>query len=140
MKGRCLQVNASIIRGIDVQGRLAWAGIALITLVGLIHLIEAPEHFEEATYPGLLFLANFVGAAAAAVGIYRGRGSGWGLGFLIAGSAFAGYVISRTTGLPGMPVEEWLEPLGIFSLLIEGLFVGLYLRISARRRTPVGSR
>jgi hypothetical protein len=37
-----------------------------------------------------------------------------------------GYVISRTVGLPGLPaVEEWLEPLGLLSLLVEGLFVGL---------------
>jgi len=71
-------MNTSTIRGTDVQSRLAWAGIVLIALVGLIHLIEAPEYFEEATYLGLLFLANLVGAAAAAVGIYRRRGWAWG--------------------------------------------------------------
>jgi hypothetical protein len=41
-----------------------------------------------------------------------------------------GYVISRTTGLPGLPAEEWLEPLGILSLLIEGLFLGLYVTVT----------
>jgi len=36
--------------------------------------------------------------------------------------------ISRTVGLPGLPVEEeWLEPLGLLSLLVESLFVGLCL-------------
>ena len=62
-----------------------------------------------------------------------------GLGVLVAGGAFVGDVISRTIGLPGVPVEEWLEPLGTFSLLVEGLFVGLYLAVYARRRPPVGS-
>ena len=44
-----------------------------------------------------------------------------------------GYVISRTVGLPGLPVEEeWLEPLGLLSLLVEALFIGLYLTIFVR--------
>jgi hypothetical protein len=42
-------------------------------------------------------------------------------------------VISRTVGLPGLPVETgWLEPLGVLSLVVEGLFVGVYLAILAR--------
>ena len=41
--------------------------------------------------------------------------------------------ISRTVGLPGLPVEEeWLEPLGLLSLLVEALFVGLYLAVLVR--------
>jgi hypothetical protein len=39
-----------------------WAGILLIVALGLIHLLEAPEELEEATYLGLLFLANVGGA------------------------------------------------------------------------------
>lgn len=99
----------------------------------LIHLIDSPEDLEEGSYLGFLFLANFLGALAAAVGIYRGKRWGWALGFLVAGGAFAGYVISRTLGLPGLPVEtEWLEPLGVLSLIVEGMFVGLCLAILAR--------
>jgi hypothetical protein len=112
-------------------GKLAWAGASLIAAVGLIHLLEAPEELEEATYLGLLFLANFGGAVVAAIGIYRGQKWGWGLGALLAGGAFVGYVISRTLGLPGMPVEEWLVPLGVISMLIEVLFMGLGLAIFA---------
>lgn len=113
-------------------GKLAWAGTSLIAVVGLIHLLEAPEGLEEVTYMGLLFLANFGGAVAAAIGIYRNYRWGWSLGALVAGGAFAGYVISRTIGLPGMPIEEWLEPLGVLSLLVEGLFIGLCLTIFVR--------
>jgi hypothetical protein len=50
------------------------------------------------------------------------------MGVLVPVGAFVGYVISRTVGLPGLPVEEeWLEPLGLLSLLVESLFVGLCL-------------
>jgi hypothetical protein len=39
-----------------------WAGILLIVALGLTtYLLEAPEELGEATYLGLLFLANFGG-------------------------------------------------------------------------------
>jgi uncharacterized membrane protein YfcA len=128
------------IRGTTGAGRLVGAGISLIVIVGLIHLINAPEDLAAGSYTGLLYLANFFGALAAAVGIYRGKRWGWALGFMVAAGAFAGYVISRTVGLPGLPVEtEWLEPLGVLSLMVEAMFVGLYLAIFARP-TPVPKR
>jgi hypothetical protein len=122
-----------------VPDRLLGAGISLILVVGLIHLIDSPEDLEEGSYQGFLFLANFLGALAAAVGIYRGNRWGWGLGCLVAGGAFAGYMLSRTMGLPGLPVEtEWLEPLGVLSLIVEAVFVGLCLAILARPKKEIG--
>jgi uncharacterized membrane protein YfcA len=127
------------IRGTTVSDRLVGAGISVIVIVGLIHLIGAPEELEEAPYQGLLFLANFFGALTAAIGIYRGRSWGWSLGTLVSVGAFIGYVISRTIGLPGLPVEEeWLEPLGLLSLLIEALFMGLCLALFVRPRRRQG--
>jgi uncharacterized membrane protein YfcA len=121
------------VRGTTVSDRLVGAGISLIIIVGLIHLIGAPEDLEEAPYQGVLFLANFFGALTAAIGIYRGRSWGWSLGALVAGGALVAYVVSRTIGLPGLPVEEeWLEPLGLLSLLVEALFVGLCVTVFAR--------
>ena len=38
------------------------AGILLILAAGLIHLAAAPDHYEEATYIGVLFSANLLGA------------------------------------------------------------------------------
>lgn len=114
-------------RRIISPGKQVWTGILLIAALGLIHLLEAPEELEEATYLGLLFLANFSGAVVAAIGIYRNDRWGWLLGVVLAGGAFVGYVVSCTVGLPGLEVEEWLQPLGILSLLVEVLFIGLYL-------------
>jgi uncharacterized membrane protein YfcA len=115
------------------------AGISLIVIVGLIHLINSPEDLEEGSYTGLLYLANFFGALTAAIGIYRGRSWGWSLGALVSVGAFAGYVISRTIGLPGLAVEEeWLEPLGLLSMVVEALFVGLYLTVFVRPKGGSG--
>lgn len=128
-------MSSATIRGAIAPDKAVGAAISLILVVGLIHLIDAPEDLEEAPYQGYLFLANFVGALVAAFGIGRGRRWGWGLGALIAVGAFVGYVISRTVGLPGLPVEEeWLEPLGLLSLVVESLFIGLCLAIFARPR------
>jgi hypothetical protein len=119
------------IRDTTVSDTLVGAGISSIVIVGLIHLINSPEDLVAGSYTGLLYLANFVGAITAAISIYRGRSWGWSLEALVAGGAFVAYVISRTVGLPGLPVEEeWLEPLGLLSLMVEALFVGLYVMVS----------
>src|SRR5437588_2162858 len=103
------------------------AAIALILVTGAIHFIDAPGSFGDATYKGLLFVANGIAAIVAAIGIYRGENSwGWGLGVLVAGGALVGYLISRTVGLPGLAPDVWLEPLGILSLLVEVSFVALF--------------
>ncbi len=118
---------------------LKWFAIAAIVATGLIHLEEARDAFGDATYKGLLFVANGVGALVAAIGVHREqRAWGWLLGLLVAGGAFIGYVLSRTVGLPGLPPEPdaWLEPMGVASLVVEGLFILLFL--SARRR-PSGA-
>lgn len=107
---------------------LALTGAALIVLVGVIHLVDAPDSFGEAAYKGALFAANGVAAAVAAVGVLRGSRWGWHLGVLVSAGAFLGYVVSRTLGLPGLPPDEWMEPLGVASLIAEALFVAVYLR------------
>jgi len=83
------------------RNTVVWMGILLIAALGLIHLLEAPEELEEATYLGLLFLANFGGAVVAAIGIYLNRGWGWLLGATLAGASFVGYGLSCTVLVGG---------------------------------------
>ena len=109
-------------------------GASLMALIALIHLIVVPEYFEFATYLGLLFVINFVGSTASAIGIYRGEWWGWPLGVLMASGSFFMYIESRTIGLPGLD-EGWLDPPGVLSLIVEAAFVALYLW-GVRRRTP----
>jgi uncharacterized membrane protein YczE len=58
---------------------------------------------------------------------------------MLAGGSFVGYVISCTVGLPGLDVEEWLQPSGVLAMLVEGLFVGVWLAISVRRAKSASS-
>ena len=103
--------------------------------------MEAQDAFGDATYKGVLFVGNAVGALASAIGIYRDRPVlGWVLGLLVAGGALLAYVASRTLGLPGLPAEPdaWLEPMGVASLLCETLFVILF--VVTHRSRPDSSR
>ncbi len=125
------KMRTVIIRGATAPGKLVGAAISLIVVVGLVHVIDATANLQD--YQGPLELGNFFGALVAAIGIYRGNRWGWALGALVAVGAFAGYVISRTVGLPGLPIDdEWLEPLGILSLMVETLFIGLGITTVAR--------
>jgi hypothetical protein len=119
-------------------GLIGVAGIALIAIDGLIHFSLVPEYFEYASYLGLLFLANTFGSVLSALGINMGSRWGWTLGALTAGGAFAMYVVSRLFGLPGLPESEreWLDPQGVLSLIVEGLFVTLYLLWRITRTAP----
>jgi hypothetical protein len=110
--------------------------IVAILGTGFIHIVEARDSFSDAAYKGLLFVANGLGAVVAAFGIYRNhRGLGWVLGLVVAGGALLAYVASRTIGLPRLPAEPdaWFEPMGVASLVCEGLFVVLFAVAQAKR-------
>ncbi len=107
---------------------LEWIGIVIITIIGVIHLILMQGEYDEAHYMGMLFAANFVGAIIAAVGIYRNAFWGWIFGFLVAAGSLLGYFLSRTVGLPGMEIENWLDPYGILSLILEIVFIALIIQ------------
>ena len=109
--------------GAQGRGGLANTAAGLILVAGLIHLVLTPEHLEEATYLGLLFLANFAGATAAAFGIYRGRCWGWALGALVAGGAYALYFVNAMIGLPGVEEGHLIEPLGLLAKTVEAVFL-----------------
>ena len=112
-----------------------WGSIVLITTIGVVHLMLMRGEYEEAHYLGTLFAANFVGAVAAALGIYRASLLGWMLGFFVAAGSFCGYIMSRTVGLPGMEIGEWQNPYGMLSLLLEVTFLVLVFQKSLWKGT-----
>ena len=126
--------------GLQGLGKLRIAGIVLISLSGLIHLLMTPEYFGFAAYLGLLIFANFAGSIVSVVGIYQGREWGWWLGVAMAGGAFLAYIESRTLGLPGLPsCEPLTEPPGLLSFVVEAAFVGVAAYVLTRRRRATAS-
>jgi hypothetical protein len=111
---------------------LITAGAVLILAVGAIHAIEAPDHLEEQTYIGVLFVLNAIGALVAAIGIARGMRGAWVLGAVVAIGAFVAFILSRTTGLPSFKEAEW-KTLGVVSMILEAAYVMVAARaLSAR--------
>lgn len=120
----------------EAKKGIKWAGIALILLVGLIHLVDASGSMAESTAKGISFYLNAAAAGVAAVGIYKAKTSwGWGLGALVAAGAFVGYAVSRTAGIFGLPPDVWMEPIGVLSLIAESLFVTLFAYAALGRKT-----
>lgn len=101
--------------------------LALLT-TGMIHLYLARPAYGAVPYLGVLFAASFPGAVAAGWGVYRGAAWGWVLGLLVSLGTLAGYILSRTVGLPGLPAMPgaWLDPFGVASLVSETCFILLY--------------
>jgi hypothetical protein len=111
--------------------RLAAVAIAV---VGVIHLLLAPAQLDEETYVGVLFIAGGVGALIVAARLWVTSDTfAWSLGAVIAVGMFAGFILSRTTGLPGYKETEW-ELSGIVSLILEAGFIGCL--VAARSAAP----
>lgn len=94
---------------------------ALLTGAGL-HLVFVPGY----TLPVLdgLFTASAAGMVLGAVLLIAPAPRlGWLIGGVTAFLTFLGYVLSRTTGLPGIltAIGAWSYPLGIPSLIVEGI-------------------
>lgn len=104
--------------------------MALAVVTGLIHLTIAPDYFSAASV-GALYVVDGIMALVAAFGIYRGsKAWGWGLGLLVTSVAMMLRVLSLTVGLPGLGIDAaWYEPIGVLSLVVEGAYVVLALRV-----------
>jgi hypothetical protein len=102
---------------------LSWLAIVLILQMGLLHLVTAQGKYEQAAYMGYLFAANFFGSLISAFGIYHRQRWGWMLGFFIVVCSMAGYLWSRTLGMPQLNIEEWNAPYGIVMISVDCAFV-----------------
>ena len=105
----------------------------LLALVGVIHLVEEPDHGAAAPYLGALFILAAVGSFVAAAGVAAGVRGAWVLGAVIATLTFAGLCVAATVGLPQYS-EEFSADLAVPSLVVEGLYLLVYTASAASRR------
>ena len=97
---------------------------ALLAATGLLHLVLAPEYLDENAYIGALFIAGGLAAMATAARLWNTHDRrAWALGALIALGMAAGFILSRSIGLPGFHETDW-ELSGIVSVLLELGFAG----------------
>jgi hypothetical protein len=106
------------------------AAVGLAT-IGLIHLLDAPGKYSETPYMFWMYLALIAGCLVGATLLLRAPTRlGWLAAVALSSLPFMGYVLSRSTGLPGAmgDIGNWTEPLGLASLYVEACVctLGLY--------------
>lgn len=120
---RLLLIRASAVIGL--------AGIALV------HVIDAPDKFDELPYVGVLFVGLIIATLGVAAFLIRTDDMRiWLAAFVLSGATMVGFAMSRIVGLPGdhrADIGNWSEPLGLVSLLIEGCVVLLAVARFATR-------
>lgn len=103
----------------------AVAAIGLMS-VGIIHALEIQGQLSGTVWLAAAFSSLAVVAPACGLWLLTrpGRMSWFAAGLVCLATAL-GYVLTRSVGLPGDTgdIGNWLEPLGITSLIIEGIVV-----------------
>lgn len=107
-------------------------GTVVVGLAGIavIHAVDSVGKWSEVRYMFWMYIALIIGSLATAGAVLFTRSRATLLAAAgLAASAFAGYVLSRTTGLPNATddIGNWTEPLGLASLVVEGSVVAVAL-------------
>jgi hypothetical protein len=119
-------------------------GAVLCLAVAWIHVQDQGglTAMEDPTYLGWMYrVLEVAGVLAAVLLVVRRRSLGWFLALGIAAGPLAGYVVTRTVGLPNATddIGNWGEPLGVASLVVEGALLALALVELARIRRTGGA-
>jgi hypothetical protein len=107
------------------QARRAVAAVGLGG-IALIHALDLPGKITETPYLGVGYIGLIVTALVLAEMVLRKDDKlVWMAIAGLATAVIAGFVVNRTTGMPGAmdDVGNWLEPLGLASLVVEGMVV-----------------
>ena len=109
--------RAVIARAIAILGLLS---------IALIHVLDLQSKLEETPYLGVAYIGLIIGCVIAAGALLHSPTRvAWLLTFVLSLAALVGYTINRTVGMPHATedIGNWLEPLGLASLFVEGCVV-----------------
>jgi hypothetical protein len=104
--------------------RIVLAGAAAVA--ALAHVPVIGPHLDEAPYMGVLFVVLTAACAFLALAaLVRGGRAVYALTVLTCGLAVLGYVATRLVAFPMLAddVGNWLEPLGVVSIVSESIAV-----------------
>jgi hypothetical protein len=100
---------------------LELAGMAGLASMIAIHVTELSGKTDEVAYLGFGYLAMIVASFLSIVMIGIGDRRGWRLAGATAAATLVGYVLTRTSGLPGShdDVGNWGETLAVWAMVTE---------------------
>jgi hypothetical protein len=126
-------IRHTTLRGVGFVGLLA---------VALIHLLDVISKISETPYLGVMYILLMVASVTVAFALlHTGRPIAWMAAGTLAGLTLIGFILSRTTGLPGATddIGNWKEGLGLASMFVEAgviLLSGYALWLARRERRP----
>ena len=110
-------------------------GAVLLAGVALTHLLDLPDKLSEAHYMAALFCALIITSLYLGAVLLVGSATRFAFvaGAALCAATIAGYVLSRTVGLPQIEdhVGMWADPVGIASLVCEAGVIALAARTGA---------
>ena len=118
-------VSAQATAPTELHARQIAVGLAL-AVTAAIHVLDLPGKIEEVPYLAVAYVFLIVASFVIMERIFRvGKtldyvaAIGLGLAILLA------FVVNRTVGMPGATddIGNWLEPLGLLSLVVESFVV-----------------
>jgi hypothetical protein len=122
-----------------IRSQIRRFAAALLAATGALHLILAPEYLGEKAYIGVLFILGGLTALGVAARLWSHHDRlTWTLGALTAAGMAVGFILSRTTGLPGFHPSDW-ELSGIVSVLLEASFLGTLAWYARTAQLSAGS-
>jgi hypothetical protein len=135
-----LAVPAPRWRGARVWRAAAGAGLVAIAV---LHVAAAGDEWADAR--GVFWSFMALAGACGVVAVRLARGLDRSAPAIVLGLAvlpIAGYVLSRTTGLPGATddVGDWANPLGLAALAVEVGLVAVVPQLAPARRSYPGPR
>ncbi|MBO1754138.1 hypothetical protein [Allobranchiibius sp. CTAmp26] len=122
--------------------RARWVVAAFAVVAAVAHIPVTGEHLREAPYMGWLFVLLTVGCVViAAAALARDSSAVYALGVLTCGLAVVGYAATRLIAFPMLAddVGNWLEPLGVVSVITETVVVVAAI-VGLRHRAQPTSR
>ena len=113
-----------------VLSPLRWVLAAAALVVAVAHIPVIAPHLDEAPYMGWLFVVLTVGCLAIGLTVLiRDSAAVYALATVTCGLAVVGYVATRLVAFPMLAddVGNWLEPLGVVSIIGELIVIATAL-------------
>jgi hypothetical protein len=110
---------------------------AAAVLVAAAHVPVIAPHLDEAPYMGVLFVVLTIGCLAIGLAaLIRDSAGLYALAVLTCGLAVIGYAATRLVAFPMLAddVGNWLEPLGVVSVLGELIVIATAVTALRKRR------
>ena len=117
--------------------------IAGVSAIGLIHLLDSVDTYHETRWLFWAYVLLMAATIVVAGALLHDPGRrAFAAAAVVATAPLIGYVLSRTTGLPGADddIGNWTEPLGLASLWVEGAVLLTAGYALAPRSVPAAAR